>query len=52
MIGILFSLAQAEEDKEGILKVINEIDPDPGVETSQIQGQIEKGINAGLEQFS
>ncbi len=35
LMGIVFSLAQAEEDKEGILSVLNEMDPDP----TAVQGQ-------------
>lgn len=52
LVSILFSLAQADEDKDGILEVLNEIDPDPGIGTAQVQDQIEQEINISLEQMA
>ena len=50
-IALLFSVAQAQEDEEGILAVMRELDPDPGVETAQIQEQVEQEFATALEQY-
>ncbi len=50
-VSILFSVAQANQDQEGILAVMREIDPDPKLGTANIQGQVDKKIDVALEQL-
>ena len=50
-IAVLFSAAQANQDQEGILAVMREMDPDPGLETAQVQDQTEKKFDAALGQY-
>lgn len=50
-VALLFSVAQAKQDEEGILSVMREIDPDPGLGTAQVQKQTEDQINVALEQY-
>lgn len=52
LVSLFLAATEAEEDQEGIINVINEMDPDPGLETAQVQERVEQEFSATLEQYS
>ena len=59
LIGILFSVAQAEEDKEGILSIMNEMDNDSSIDMDYLfekyapkKDQVEKDFESAFDKYN